>query len=58
MKKQPKTERNPKGAGLPPPPENSKTFQMRSVPVCLHSVVREYIIKLIKNYENSSKNIH
>ena len=49
MKRQPKTERNPKGAGLPPPPENSKTFQMRSVPIFLHKEARNLIKKLIND---------
>ena len=53
MKKQPKTERNPKGAGLPPPPNDSKTFQMRSVPIVLHKEIRNYIKGLINEIQNT-----
>jgi len=48
MKKQPKTEKNPKGAGLPPALKDSKTFQMRSVPISLHKEIRSYIKNLVK----------
>ena len=52
MKKQPKTEKNPRGAGLPPPPKDSKTFQMRSVPIFLHKEIRNYIKGLINEKNN------
>ena len=49
MKKQPKTESNPKGAGRNPAPKDSKIFTMKSVPIFLHEEIRNYIKSLIND---------
>lgn len=42
-----KTKSNPKGAGRKPAPENSKTLQIRSVPIHLHEEIRKYVKSLL-----------
>lgn len=45
--KQPKTPKNPKGSGRKPAPPESKTLQIRSVPIHLHEEIKEYAKSLI-----------
>lgn len=45
--KQPITKQNPKGAGRKPAPEDSKTLQIRSVPIHLHEEIRKYVKSLL-----------
>lgn len=42
-----KTKSNPKGAGRKPAPPQSKTLQIRSVPLIFHEKIKEYTKSLI-----------